>query len=390
MENTTPQSSIDTLTTLSALMVIGTLGISIFMILPAIAIAMMEDLGRSEQQVGVVGFAGLIGIACGSILNLVLVKRLALRRLAYLGLLGMLMVDFGTLFVDSHNLFVATRFVSGLAGGIAVSFAAYALGKTSQADRNFGWFLVIQVSFGILALLALPRIITAFGIDGVFATLCIIHLMALLFLAPMIPNILPSNERGASGTNSALIWKFCATVLLAVLCFYMAIGGFWTYIGPIGIDAGLSREATSTALGVGLGGGLGGAYAAAALNIRFGRIPPVVCAIGLQLTALLILSSGFGLTSFTVAAVIFSFGWYMYFPYMMGLLAALDRDGRSIVIANVCAGAGSGLGPLFAAAFLSDGFAPTYIICFAFLVASASFTIATAALSRRHLKGTST
>jgi len=367
-------------------MAVGTLGISIFAILPVVAVEMMEGLGLNKQQVGVVGSAALIGIAVGSIANIALVKRLALRRLAYLGLIGLLAADFCTLFIDSHNLFVVSRFISGFAGGMAVSFAAYALGKSAQPDRNFGTFLIVQVTFGIIALLTLPYVIGVFGMDGVFASLCIVETIAILLLVPKIPNVIPTEDAGSGGSNTPLIWKFCATVLLAIFCFYMAIGGFWTFIGPIGIDGGLSREAASMGLGVGLLGGLAGAATAASLNIRYGRVAPVLFAVGSQLLALLMLSTGFDLISYVIAAFIFSFGWYMYFPYLMGLLAAMDRDGRSVLMGNVCAGMGSGLGPVFAAAFLANGFAPTYVICFGFLVASVLLTTTINIVSRSHLK----
>ncbi len=174
--------------------------------------------------------------------------------------------------------------------------------------------------------------------------------------------------------------------LLAILFFYIALGGFWIYIAPIGLDAGLTEQETGKAIGLGLFGGLAGAFVAAQLNIRLGRLLPVLFAVGMQFTALAILYSGFQFTVFVLAAGLFMFGWYMFFPYQLGMLAALDRDGRPMILANAVAGIGSGLGPFIVSLYLVDNFLPTYKIAAIFLLLALSITVIIVLLSKKELK----
>lgn len=377
--------SLDAPSTIFSLIAVGTLGVAAFLTLPAIVIGMAVDLGFSDHEVGRVSTFQLLGLTAGSVVNLWLVRRLPWRHIALLGVAGLLVADLTTILTDVYHAFAAVRFVSGIAGGIAISFAAYALGNTKSSNQNFGWFLTFQVCFAIIAVFLFPKVIDVFGIDGVFFAFSLLEAVAVLLLLPLIPELRTSEHRMA-GTNDTLTWVFCHSILLALICFYVALGGFWTYIAPIGIDGGLNKEATGTALSFGLVGGLAGAYMAATVNIRFGRILPVCLAIGAQFVSLAILISGFDFASFVVAASLFCFGWYMLFPYELGLLAALDRDGRSLVMANALAGLGSGIGPFLVAWFLEDGFTAAYVICGIFLLLALVITIAIILLSRSHLK----
>jgi len=388
MTPTSHCKTIDDSQTVFALIVTGTLGVAAFLILPSIVIGMVADLSLNERQVGTVSTAQLIGLAAGSFLNLWLVRRLHWRQIALLGIVALLIADFGSIFANSYKSFLVARFLAGIAGGIAVSFAAYAIGNTSASDRNYGWFLTFQVFFAIVGLLTLPRIVEAADLDALFATFIVIEGLVLILLCPRIPQI-KITAQGGTGTNDLGAWVLCTILLLAIVCFYVALGGFWTYIAPIGLDRGLSEHATGTALSVGLVGGLVGAYVAATVNVRLGRTLPVLIALSSQLLAVFLLMNDFEFLTLVIAACAFCFGWYMLFPYQLGLLAALDRDGRPLILSNAVAGVGSGLGPFVVAQFLSDGFTAAYVICLLFLSLTLLLTLGVIALSARRLSSAS-
>ena len=167
--------------------------------------------------------------------------------------------------------------------------------------------------------------------------------------------------------------------------FFTALGGFWTYIAPIGIDAGLTKQQTGNAVSACLFGALLGAYSAAALNIKVGRVLPMTVSVLLQLVALLLLFQGFDYLRFSIATIIFGFGWYMYVPYQFALLAEFDRDGRPMLLLNAVAGLGSGLGPAIAAFTLAGGYSLLYILCAVFLAVSLAWHLAAIGLGKKYL-----
>ena len=118
------------------------------------------------------------------------------------------------------------------------------------------------------------------------------------------------------------------------------------------------------------------------MNIRFGRALPLLFAGSAQLLALAMLYGEFTYMVFVGAAALFSLGWYLYVPYQFGLLAALDRDGRPMVLLNAVAGLGSGVGPAIVAVLLTDGFAPVFQITALFLALSVVFLLGAMFLGR--------
>ncbi len=371
--------------TVFSLIVIGALGVMAFQVLPSLVIGMLTDLEFSREQIGWVSSAQLGGIALGSFINLRLIKILSWRRIAYVGLGLLILTDFVTMFMMDYLPFIVIRLLAGTAGGICVSFGVYAIGNTRKADRNFGLFLAFQVISAIIANMFLPGVVQSQGIASIFVFLIILELLTLFILLKHIPNFEVQGQQ-TGGANSTKVWLFCILQLVAVLFFYIALGGFWTYLAPIALDAGLTEQETGRAIGLGLFGGLAGAFVAAQLNIRLGRLLPILFAVGMQITALAILYTGFQFTVFVLAAGLFMFGWYMYFPYQLGMLAALDRDGRPMILANAVAGIGSSMGAPIVAYFLADSFLPAYTITATFLVLSLLLTAMLVLISKRDLK----
>ena len=124
---------------------------------------------------------------------------------------------------------------------------------------------------------------------------------------------------------------------------------------------------------------------AAALNIKMGRILPLSVGLTFQLIGLLLLSQGFNYLLFSIATVLFCFGWYMYVPYQFALLAEFDRDGRPMLLLNAVAGLGSGLGPAIAAYTLAGGYSLLYILCALFLAVSLVWHLTAINLGKNHL-----
>jgi MFS family permease len=371
--------------TIFSLIVIGTLGIMAFQVMPAFVMGMINDLKLTPSQIGWVSSAQLSGVAFGSFLNLYLIKVFSWRRIATIGIGLLILIDVISIFVTDFVPFAVLRLFAGTAGGICVSFGAFGLAHTLKADRNFGLFMTFQVFCAIVGNMFLPGLVQANGIICIYIFLISVELLALFVLLNNIPNM-EVEEQEATGGNSKRVWALCFLQLFAILLFFVALGGFWTYIAPIGLASGLSEQETGRAISLGLFGGLAGSFVATHLNIRIGRLIPIMIAVGSQFIALGVLYSGFDFTVFMLSAGLFMFGWYMFFPYQLGLLAALDRDGRPMILANAVAGIGSGLGPLILAFFLLDDYLPAYTISATFLFLALSVSASLVLISKNDLK----
>jgi hypothetical protein len=367
---------------LGALVLTGTLGVSGFLVLPSIVIGLVTQLQYTEQQIGTVSTYQLAGIGVGSVLNLVLLRNFHWRALARLGLIALFLLDLASIFLHgNYALFGPLRGAAGVAGGICVSFAAYGLGRTRNADRSFGLFLTSQVTLAILGSVLLPGVIDRYGLGGVFGCLCALEALVLAGVTRAIPEGRWQPAAAGAG-NDAMRWLLCLAVLAAIVGFFTALGAFWTYINPIGVTAGFSKQQTGFAIAIGQLAGLGGALTAAFVQIRHGRLLPVGIGVALLLGGVGWLYAGFQYTTYVVAASLFSFGWYLYLPYQYGLLAALDRDGRPQVLSNAFAGLGSGLGPFLVAGELARGYGPAYQTCAAALAASVTLMLLAMGLGR--------
>jgi hypothetical protein len=76
----------------------------------------------------------------------------------------------------------------------------------------------------------------------------------------------------------------------------------------------------------------------------------------------------------------------MFFPYQLGMIAALDRDGRPMILANAVAGVGSGVGPLIVSFFLVGDFLPAYKIAALFLFFALSLAVLVITISKKDVK----
>ena len=368
---------------LTAVIITGLLGIASFLVLPSLILGFVTDLGFSELQIGRISTFQLIGLGLGSVASVLLLKYLDWRNLSRFGLALLLVSDFACTLTGEFTPLLVLRFISGFAGGICVSFAAYGLGLTANTDRNFGWFMTVQVGFAIIASFSFPSVLDLAGLDGIFYVLCLLETASIALVSGFMPAMRRESASREQG-NDRVRWTLCALVMVGLLFFFTALGMFWTYIAPIGLEAGLSKQQTGNAVSVSLFGALLGAYAAAALNIRIGRLLPLTLSLALQLVALLLLYQGLDYLMFCLAAALFGFGWYMYVPYQFALLAGFDRDGRPMLLLNAVAGLGSGLGPAIAAYLLAGGYSLLYILCALFLALSLAWHLAAIGLGKKY------
>ena len=99
---------------------LATAGLFYVNIMPALIDGLIEGLGYSNKEAGLVGSANVYGAAVGAISIVFLVKHIRWRGAAYI-LLGLLILfDVFSIFVADASVMIATRFGHGTVGGMLV------------------------------------------------------------------------------------------------------------------------------------------------------------------------------------------------------------------------------------------------------------------------------
>lgn len=366
----------------AALIATGVLGGGIVLAMPVVATAIGLAQHVDDHAVGQFAAVQLLFIALGCFAALWVHRWLPLRTVAVGAATGLLLADVASALAPGFASFLAIRAAAGLAGGLAISTTTAALARRHRPDRLFGLFLLAQLAFGMVCSGALPWLVTATRPGSMFEAFAVLDAMVLLAAWRLLPAVaLPGagRQRGMPCSRRQRLVR--AAMLAAILVFFVGIGAFWTYAGRLGVAAGL--DATSVGRGLGLAGlaGIAGAFLPVWLQTRLGRVLPCVVGSAAMLfgaAGLHALAEGPDAARYTLSTAAFMFGWYLVYPYQLGLLSLVDRDGRGSVLAAAVTGIGLGIGPAIAAPFAATDLRAAYVFAAAALVVATVLLLAAA------------
>ena len=234
------------------------------------------------------------------------------------------------------------RGLTGIAEGSVMAMCLAVVATSRQRERNFALWAMGQLALGAIALLVLPRIAPAYRSPALFIALALLMTAAL----PMVQWL----PRPPGASANALVGRPAVTAgsaaaLAAVLTFYLAISGVWTYLERIGLQNAIPPEAIARDLSIASVFGIGGCWCAAWLGSRLGRGWPLGVGYGLLLSAASMLATPVNAFRFAASAFAFLYAWTFSLPFLLAVVAARDPTGRLSPLINLMIGAGLGLGP---------------------------------------------
>lgn len=324
-------------------------------IMAAIVSGLVSDLHFTAQQAGRVGACNVYGAAAGAFCAVFLVHRLPWRRSAALLLCGLIGIDLVSIAVHGVGLLTALRLLHGLMGGLLVGISFAVIGRTRAPDRSFGMLLVVQSSLGGLGLMFLPRLVPLFGAPVLFIALAAFSAVALSMLA-FLPEYPPRSTPTAGEIVAGPIGMPRAFVvaLFAVFLFQAGNMALAAYMIELGRSVGLGLGFMTTTLGIAGWIAAVGSLLVVALGTRWGRAWPI--AIGMALTWLGTTAFYFSGQAWIYAAanLATAITWMFVIPYLLGLCAAFDLNGRAATLAGLFSKLGLASGP-FVASLLVTG-----------------------------------
>jgi predicted MFS family arabinose efflux permease len=329
----------------AAALLVGTLGVAVLLMLPALLAALTRTYGFEEKQLGLFSFADLGGLTLGAGLGARILLEVGIRRGTQWGLMVASLANFVSAAVATFWPLLVLRAVAGLGAGVVVAACYLVLGQSSRVDRHFSFYLLSQGVFGAISLKLLPSLSALIGTRGIFASLA-----ALCALALLITSFLPTAQSLATPQRQRVRFSSAAwTGLAAVVAFFVAQGGVWAYLELIGTRGGVDSSEVAAGLALSPLVGLAGPLIAALVGARWGRALPLCIGLALTLASLALLSSHLDAGRFAFAACLFNVAWNYTLPYQLSALSAADATGTAVAWAASASLAGLAVGPPIAA-----------------------------------------
>lgn len=332
-----------------------TAGIFYINIMPAVVNGLKEGLAFTSQQAGFVSSANLYGAAIGALSAVFLVKHIRWQRWCYVLLLALIAIDAMCIFITEPMTMITIRAIHGLTGGLLVGIGFSIISRTSEADKTFGYLLLIQWGLGGLGIMYLPGLVPAYGTSALFASLVTFTIVTLIML-PFLPHyaieilVKPlTDEQKIKATPSRLP---LVLNLFGIFLFQAANMGLFAYMISLGKADGLSVEFMSNALGVASWVALIGAFLVIVIGTKYGRTIPLVIAILLTAFCSWLLHFSSSEMVYLIANIIIGITWAFVLPYLFGICSELDKSGQLAALGGFASKMGLASGPMIAALML--------------------------------------
>jgi predicted MFS family arabinose efflux permease len=336
-----------------AMVTFSVLAAEIFVVLPLLVGALVDLLGLTASQAGLVAGADMLG-ACISALGVsFIIPKGRWKLLLVCGIALLTLANAVSGLLHGFSALFCTRVVAGLGEGVLLAIANASIAGTRNPDRIFGFSLAGQVAFGTAALYVMPSLLTVYSLRGVFWGLAILTGAAIVLVTYM-PNSARANDRSAVQVEQRSLSAGAIIGLVGVFTFFVAEGAVWAYLDRIGMSNRIEASSVATALAISSIAGFLGASLASWLDIRYGRLKPLLAAALCTIVSLLILNETTTYVVFAAMASLFNFAWNASVPYQFGALAEVDSSRRTVALGSAVVFAGLTVGPVFASRLISD------------------------------------
>ena len=153
--------------------------------------------------------------------------------------------------------------------------------------------------------------------------------------------------------------------LAAVFSFYLLVGAYWAFIERAGVAVNISTEFISGTLTWAQVFSLTGTVIAVWLARRFGQSKPLLFALVVMVSTMLILAVRVDEITFIFSVFSFSFFWIFIDVFQLGTLSNIDHSGRYAALVPACQGAAQAMAPTLAGMLLSYqlGYSSVMMMC---------------------------
>mgnify|MGYP001292212623 FL=1 len=320
--------------------------------------AFVDGLGVERDTAGFIVSANKYGAAFGALIATFIVKNVEWRKAVRLLFIGLIVFDLISTQITNPNILILVRFIHGTIGGLSVGIGLSIIARTYNPDKIFGMLLAVQYSFGSIGILAVPRLVDAYGQGALFATLICFTLMTLIIL-PFIPDVDSNSETPKNKSNFYQI-PLSGLLVLSLCCLFLfqaANMGVADYAFELGKDIGLDKNEISNLLTIANFISILGGVLVYIIGIKFGRTIPLCFGICTAAVFTYLLHYSDNVNNYFIANTMTGIAWGFTIPYLLGLCATFDKFGQMAALAGFISKLGLASGPLIGALFImTQGF----------------------------------
>lgn len=331
---------------------LATAGLFYVNIMPALVSGMIEGLGFSNRDAGLVGSLNIYGAAVGAFLAIFLIKRIHWKPVCAALLVTIITIDFLSMLVSTELIMMLLRAFHGFIGGLLVGVSFAVIARTEQVHKTFGMLLLVQFGLGGLGVMMLPPLVPILGSWILFMALIAFSTTALLMLR-FLPDY-PVKVPDPSQIVDPIKKKPLAASIFAVFLFQAANMALYAYIIDLGEQAGLTLSTISPALGVSAWMGILGSLAVIMLSTKFGRMLPILVGILITAAATYALHFSYSPLVFWLANIAVGITWAFSIAYLLGVCSEFDKAGQMAALGGFASKMGLASGPMFAAFIVSE------------------------------------
>ena len=217
-------------------------GVAVLLFGPVIIGAYVDIEGMTEMQAGYLFSLEMAGYALSSALVFTIVTRVNWRHILLAGVTIVIFSNVTSIYLHDYAELLKFRFLAGLGAGLLMNITMVSIGLTTNYDRNYGFWAVMQLTIGAAGLYLLPWLIPAHGLAAPFLTVTVLALLVL----PLV-NSFPAQGRVAGAAPDKISKLFLGlTGLLGIFIYYGGQAAVWAYFEAHGYGCGHSSRHCGT------------------------------------------------------------------------------------------------------------------------------------------------
>ncbi|MBN9258355.1 MULTISPECIES: MFS transporter [unclassified Mesorhizobium] len=359
--------------TLVALVAFAAITPMALLVAPALAAQLATEIGIGPSQIGTYFFVENGAFSAASLLSLFWLGRLNVRVVGLIALAVFILGNLATpMMLPGYKSLLLMRAVTGFGGGTLMVLSMISAQDAENPERVFGYWVVGQLVAGAIGLALLPHLFATYGLSSFYILLGVIALL----LSPLYRGFLaPAASEGPKST-SATSGRFIilgVLAVLAILAFYVAIGGVWTFASMAATQAGIEGASVGTILAIASLFGIAGSMLAAFLGGRSARRAMLLLGYAILVASIVAVATLHGSAAYVVAICAFKFAWTFVLPFIIAEAASRDPSGRLVASTTLIIGTGLSLGPLFAGNLLEAAWSLGAVFLAAAICGAVSF-----------------
>lgn len=333
-----------------------------FSISPFLIGQYIDQLGLSVQHASQALSYEIFALAISNILAVFWINRIPPRSVAQRLLVILFLLNLSCMFQFQYSFFLLQRVFIGFTEGALLAIGFGCLSRTVKPNRNFGLYFAISLSVGAINLKLIPLFIGVLGVNGLFLNLSLYAVIALLgssFLNNHSSTAKPSDAANSQNQLSKMGFSWLIAIICLVLAnyvYFIGQGGVWSFLERLGMQRQFSINEISNILSLSLIAGVLGGISASVLDLKLGRIFPLLMSIVLAIVSMVMLLESSSVTAFLLAVCLFNYSNNMGHSYALGFAASLDKSSRLTVLSGALNTAGQASGPLLAGLVITNNY----------------------------------